>query len=800
VRRRAARVLRATLPHIAIACVLAGCALFSRSPAAPEGRAPVVLDPGSPVELRDGHNRPRLSLVRREGDPEAGVALAVAHDLGSVASVALAELVALRLRSTQHEADALAFGTGFAVRSLARDASSAARFVTASRDALLAPPDRAELEHVNRRLRSVGMEHWTDGAAEAVGRCSGELGSLSATRREAITVGGLTSWLERVRSAESVAYAAVGPHALLEAAAEALEAAGEWPATGGAEDPWPDADAFSASSGAVATGMVTVAVHVPDGARALAAARTLPRSDSALSQRIAHLEPGWSLDAVLATTRVRGACLRVDLRAARGSEPPTARVAAGVAALVVDEVLREAVHGSATPWDLDEGILRASDPREAASVAAWRALSGQLPAGRPRRFVSYRVSGPHDRPGVRAEFERAVRQALARPIEPTFEVHTRVEAGQGELWLLLANPCGTRDETRADAGVRALALRALTGVAARQAAVTLEPWVTPDGIGLLAHGPRASGDESPTAHAERLAAALARAVVATRLDETAIATERSRLLADLDPDRDALTAAAFEALVPGRPSWLDPRGGWQPLVALTAGAVHTEARRFPAEPLRLAVIANHDDAQASVAARELARWLHPGRLQDVPCAPQQAPQAQPGRYTIETRRASGAAARALVGVRLPADAARRTTEAEWTVFLMNRSGGWLDRSLKVPGVASQAHASLLGGAAASALVIEVAALTPDAEEAVAQVRALLARLARGAATAADFTASEQAFAAATRRTAFDPRRRIVDLWRGARSGPPPTLETLRKFHAAALGDAGHVVVVERPRP
>ena len=82
-------------------------------------------------------------------------------------------------------------------------------------------------------------------------------------------------------------------------------------------------------------------------------------------------------------------------------------------------------------------------------------------------------------------------------------VLSRIEAGQGEIWMLLASPCGTTVEDSTDAGWRGLAMR--TAAMVDVGDVVLEPWVTPDGIGLLAHGARSGPAETPVAHATRVA-------------------------------------------------------------------------------------------------------------------------------------------------------------------------------------------------------------------------------------------------------------------------------------------------------
>ena len=217
--------------------------------------------------------------------------------------------------------------------------------------------------------------------------------------------------------------------------------------------------------------------------------------------------------------------------------------------------------------------------------------------------------------------------------------------------------------------------------------------------------------------------------------------------------------------------------------------------------LRLAVLANGDTNQADAAERELERWLRPGRSENVPCPASQSVAVRPAEYEVES--AVGASgSRAVVAVPVPlAPGGGIPLEAEWTVHLLNRPNGWLDRSLKVPGLAVHAEAALLGGSDAAALAVEIVATGDKAREAASQVRAVLARLAEGAATAEDLAGAKAAYDDAQAARAVDPRERVVRLWLGRTTPlPVPDLAALRRFHHEALSPEHHVVVLPRSRP
>ena len=105
---------------------------------------------------------------------------------------------------------------------------------------------------------------------------------------------------------------------------------------------------------------------------------------------------------------------------------------------------------------------------------------------------------------------------------------------------------------------------------------------------------------------------------------------------------------------------------------------------------------------------------------------------------------------------------------------------------------------MLGGSRATALTLEVHAASDALRGAVAQVRGLLDRLARGAVTAADFEIARKHFDRESSLALLDPRRRTVDLWRGESPRAPTDLAALRRF-LGALRQEAHVVVYLKPR-
>jgi hypothetical protein len=786
---RARRPL-AGLAGAALATLLSGCGGPSAAVSAAENAA------GSPVEVRAGHDYPSLSLVARDGDPFAAIAFAAAHDGGATISAWLGALIDERgRRALAHGVEVRPNGNGVVVRVRVDTPAQARQAVAFARDALSRPVTPAEFGRIAERVRANSpVRAFVSASERAAGECVGELGT--ARPGEKPSAPDFEKWRASIFSSESVAFAAVGRRAVLDAAAEALRDGAAWPDGNGPEDPWPVADVSGAYAVEGTGRTLSVALRVGDAARALEAAKALGARRSAISSHAVALDPSWSVDRVVATTRPRGACLRIDLRAKAGSATPLLS-AAEVGALTLDEAARALEEAKGAVFSLDRPVLESWDPRNAAAIAAWHALSGRREQGPRRSVVSY-AHPPSDTDGD-ARFPGLLARAATERRAASFDVRRQSEPGQGELWLLLASPCATATETTRSAGVSALAIRTLAATAMDVDGVHIEPWVSAEGIGLLSHGPRAFASESPARHAARVAAALGRALAGAQIGDEDVGLARTALQAELDPETEPLWPVVLEALSPKHPSLLDPRGTWQSITDLSTQAAEIERHAVLRGSLRLALLGPDAAARSGDALLELTRWLHPDRARNARCPALPPLAAHPGEYEVDAPAAT-AGARAVIAVTLPlGNTGGVPLEAEYTAYLLNRAGGWLERAVRAPGLAARAEATVLGGADAAALAIEVAAPGPTAKPAAAQIRALLSRLSDGTVTADELAQARAAYDEMHAAQQVDPRRRVVELWLARIAAKAPDLASLRAFHRQAFAAERHVIVLTRAR-
>jgi hypothetical protein len=818
------RVRRAA---IALGCVTILACGGGGSPAA---RTPLHGEDAA-SDTRRAKDRPPLVVVAREGDPRGALAAAVvtggiAPDHGADVAVALAALVEGRV-------DAGVTVTpgwdGFRLRALvARDADGAALAVAIQR-ALLEPVKEAELPRVQKKLAALARRPMPDAALLDALRCTGEaFGRPDAGGEKALTTARLEEWRRAAHGLGRVTLAAVGPRSLADAVAAALAAGAAWPRGAALPSPAqpaePKAEIYDAT-GDVPPGAAraTLAVQVARAEQAVEAAASIGDPHGPLASRLGGLDAPAKVRDVTATAHVGGGCLAVtiDFAARDLAADGAARVAAAVA-LARQEL---AVELADTPTDASLGRAlapRAGDPREAAELAAWWAATASdddtaPPATDARIAVAVGVAaardaGPADT--ALAARVRAIRVELDRALlawhEPVVESRTRVERGQGELWMLVASPCGTLAEMEGDAGLGAAfamaaanrATDALNGARAHA-----DGWVSPDGLGVIVHGPPLAG-ESPVAHARRLADAVGRSFAAEPVDRPAVSRARALLLAENDREDARALVALADAVVPGHPSWIAPMGTLDALGRSSDAAVVARASAMRAGPLRVAVIASGDAAQAEAAIRAVDRWVarRPGdaRACAVPSVP---PAAHPGTYAVDT--APGSPAEAWLALALPAGDDAKVGAATWLARALDGPDGLLAHALG-GGLARSWSARVVGTPRAPALVIRVTSAQGALDAAVAQTRALVDRVRQGSLAEADRARAVQSAAEEQLAASLDPRARLVGLWRDARDGreargareeaplAAPSLDALRAFASATLRDDALIIVAARP--
>ena len=848
-----------TLAIAASATLLSVAQLGCGPPIAAAPPATIAQAPALLPDVRLAKDRPPVVLVARDGDPIGAVAVAVTTSgaLGQgddpEVAVALAGVVESRLIARGLAPLVAPSWSGLRAALLVANAAEAEAATAALRDALTAPIEEKDVAAAKKKLTALAARPLRDGALARWARCVGSpyaLVTRAGKSGDDLDAARLEKWRAAAHGLGRVAIAVAAPSAMAESVATTVARLPAWKAGASALAAASSAsgievEVYETSSelaGASAGPVVYATLDVGTGSDAVTTAEVLGDPHGPLASRLAALDLPFRLREVTGTADPRGGCVGIVLEASPPSPPAgpgTAAAASDVATRVADAIalvhVEAQVHLAEGGTALDGRTLarRAGDAREAAERAAWWALADSWvgPASRsvgPASRSSAALASPGtpamrgsvalglplrrgSLPSAEAALEPsrdALRAAMQRAAlswqKPVAEGRARVEPGQGETWVLLASPCGTDDETDADAGLTALFTVAAAEMAKSSPDARVEPWIVPDGAGLLVHGPALVG-ETPAAHARRLADVVARSFASDALALAALGRARAELLRhDARSDGPALGVVA-SAIAPGHASWFIASGREDTLARAADAAVLARAQSLRAGPLRIAVLANVDAAQGDAAFRAADRWID-RRVGDArACRGSQAAAApRPGTYAIDPR--SGAAPEAYLAFPFAARDEGERGAATLVAAALDGDGGLLDKALGPPGLARSWSARVVGWPRAPALVVRIVSTQAVLDGAVMQARALVDRLKKNGLTAPDHERATGLAAREAIAAALDPRARVVATWRGeaipSAAQPLPRGRAspgdVRAFAAKRLGEDALVVVAARP--
>ena len=711
--------------------------------------------PNSRIEERALSDRPPLSIIERQGDPEVAIALASLASAAPELHAAFGEALSQRLIRAGFQTQLVTHGLGFELILLAEDAERARQATQALLQALARPLATAEL---NAAPAPAEAERTAPGA---IAQCSAELPG----RRRVTDAAELDR--ERIASfaRDRAAWAVVGDAKAARAVGNALAAGPDWPELGRVHSSLPEHDVTEVLHGERAT--LSVALTVGDANRALGAAASLGDPTSPLGVRLAALGAGLRLRRVVATAHPLGGCLRIDSDLDASPLPEARRL--GFAVQLIEEEVALALAKTTDENRLEASALSAADPRLAARAAAYSALIEPAPHLATSRLVA--LTTPDEAP-LAPSLDAAIEQA--HNDAPQVETRVRVEAGQPGVWALLTTPCAASSERAENAGHSAVWVGAAAAGATR--AVRLEPWVGAEGLGILGFAERAAGESDADA-ATRLGDALGQALLAPP-SALEVATARSELLKAVGSEPHPLLDALLESLAPGHVGALAPRGSATSLQSASREAVLARQRELLRLPHRLAVLSPTNASDAAFVTRALSRWLKsPDSAHAPPC---DAEVSVPARAELSLP-PGGTPEGSYLGFRIPA---KSGAEANVLAELLNAPGGALARTLADPDLVGAARALAFGTNSARALIVQVSAFAGREQEALTRVQKLFERLASGGAlTAAELDTAVGRQRTSRRQAALDPRYRLVQL---LDAGPPPAVDAaaLRKLAAS----------------
>lgn len=740
----------------------AACGCGSSQPRAYSHAAPGG-GPSSRIEERSLSDRPPLSIIGRQGDPEGAVAFASLASGSAELHAAFGELLRDRVSRAGFSTQLVAHGLGFELMVLVENPERARQAMQALLRGLMQTVGAADLASAS--APSVASE---PRASSAVALCSAELTS----RRRISDVAELER--ERVASfaQDRAALAAVGSEAISGAVADALSSGPDWPERGRVRSSLPAQSVTQVLRGDKPT--LSVAVTAADANRVLAAAARLGEPNSALSVRLAALGAGLRVRRVAATAHPSGACLRIDSDVDASPVPDARRL--GFAVQLMQEETALALSRAEPENRLEASALSAIDPRAAARAAAYGALLAPAPKLVPAELIA--LVAPDEAPSA-PSIDAAVQQA--RSEATPLDVQVRVEAGQPGVWALLATPCAAAAERGDNAGIAAV----LFGAASQNKLedVRLEPWVGAEGAGIVGFTQRAAG-ESHAQAAERLGNALGQALVAQPA-AVDVAAARGELLKATGSEPRPLFDGLLEALSPGHAGALAPRGTATSLQAASREAVLARQRELRSLPHKLAILSPTDAADAAYVTRSLARWLKtPDTAHASPCSTEIA---GPNRTELRAAEGSTAVEGSYVAFRIPG---KTGAEAALLAELLNLPGGALARALAEPELVGAARALAVGTSSARALIVQVSAFEGREAEALSRIQKLFERLSSGGVLLQnEIEAALTQRRAARRLAALDPRQRLVQM---LEPGTAPEAAALRRLAQSLRPEAAVV--------
>ena len=781
---------------LAVIILNSACGLFRSNRAAGVGSANSA---GSTSRLEQRWDaKPSLSLIERNGDPAAALAFAAKTRAGPVAIVTLASVVQKQLSTSLGRYEIFRSSFGLTLVSLVGSPEEAELAVRAVDFAFGSPVKVNQLDDITLdQVRTVlGSGLAASPRDVAFANCSGELVADSRQLDILNNKAKLLDMVERARlefhSWNNARFAFVGTRNIAIGVERAIGQMQPWAQLSSSRD---DVAAVSESYSGIAvkngaSRSLSIAWRVNSIARADRAALALIRKGSPLLAQVVALDTGWKIDTISAIARDIGACLRIDLSA--GDTLPISPVNLATISRIVTTESRVALEASPELVGQDFGVDSDNDPRLAARRVAWNSLSTPE---RSTRF-SFRVhlsTLPTD--GPISQLESILHESLSARAPINWDTTHRLETGQGEQWVLLASPCGTSTESSDDAGSTAAWIRAIARHYSDHLGVQVEPWLIPDGVGFIAHCPAQSPTESPTAIAARLGNALGSIVATGSVSGAELAAVREDALLRVGSTPRRAFWQLVNTLSSSRPSSFEPLGSFESICKLELANLRTSRLKWLDGPLRLSTLLNRSENQLAPLSAALHRWLDPQHVETRQCA-QTAEAVRPSSdIQISTRNLDTRDSNLYMAVQLAPENQENLIYEHWLLWLLARSGGWLEIALAQPASLNSFTADIKGPRHNRSLIVAVS-VADEAKTAdcVLRLRTLFSHLAEVGADAQEVRLVQTWSEDQIRRAELDPRRRLVDLWWGDSVPPKPQLSGFSRYLNRSFASAAVTVV------
>lgn len=712
---------------------------------------------------RDLDRRPTLVTVIRQGDPLPAIALVVEH-VGSVEdSLRLATLLSSRLSGNTPTVDVVARLGAVSIVASIRAHESLQNVISRIDEAVRTKvrPEEVATPKFAQDLRKLRRGAATQDLL-AQRWCLGDVTDRIRTLSDVDAVRETAFTQNRAR------WSAVGAPAFVNAVEQAILALEPWPNAPIGTNSWPQRDSASFVSRHDEHPKLTVLWRAPAAPLAASAIRDLFGVSGRLVDVLSAIPGRIQVLHRSSTPLAQGACNAISFAPLDNDRPMTPAELTSVARIAVVAIRQQQAFPPSPDDSTPLSTMEEVDPRRAAELAASLALSRtarNLPT-RVRIEADLGVDSAADEPSP-AQQDALASVVKIRHVAAVVPLVRTTERGQGRLHALVATPCATWSETSKSVGGTALLLRTLALSSGGEPGISIEPWVTPSGAGLVASARRVSAIERPETQARRLGDALGRALVASRIQSADLWQARSELLARVGPGPRPALWRAIIAIAPQHPGLVAPEGTFSSVAAETAEALQEHRMRLLRLPLRLAVVENTGAPQGEATRQALSRWL--GLLANdrakCPTDLARAP-SESEEIAIESSRPDASDATTTVSMVLPgAEEGTDEAHAALLLWLLTRPSGWLELRLREANVVATTDARIVGGQERRGLVIVFGTLESDVESTVSLVRRMLKELGESRlASSTEVRLGIEHLTRADELRRADPRARLEDLW------------------------------------
>jgi hypothetical protein len=727
-------------------------------------------------------NKPSLVVVEREGDPQPWIAFSVRLPPDSVISETLGALLESRLsRQLQIPVVLQTHQDGFHLGFSVSETISIPQLLSSIRTAMLTPfvMNRADVALVDARLKALRVLGRNRPHFAGTVSCTGEAQldhqrqlpsmMLSSTWTQ------IESWRKDAFTTERVAVSFVGPHPKIVSFGQAYASHPDWPHA--------PALPLDSPKGAPTTlyvnhdidskhARLSVSFRFPTRADAIKLAERSLHPRMPLIARLKTLPIAFRVSRFVSTVRPAGSCFSLEVTSEETSlgSKQLQEVSAIASAVIQQEI---DIERKPTPGDfgLVERRIRAlPSTQEMAAAAGWWALTSDsaTPSAVPQRIVALGIPSRSFPKGSNlgtpfnttkldaAPLQQQLDLASQRFQTPVVERQIGVERGQGEVWMLLGQPCPLV-ETQQEAGLSALALSSMAIELQGDRGIQIEPWISAHGVGLIGHATIQDQKETPEQLSERIGDVLARLYFARGPSSAGLVQARRTLTEFLSDPIQRSRSAAISTLIPNFVTQSQPWGLLDVVESVGYDATRIRWEALTQGPLRVAVLANASNAQGQAGVNAVDRWIVRSSTQRTCPALGSAPTLAAGVYSLENSWQKLAVSYLVVPLVTAED------HAELTKILLTSGNSMLPKVLGNSGVQSEVRVVGMNPGT-QGLMIELRGQPQAVEDATQQVRALLKRLEEGAVLPVEFQQAKLAWSEQQITSKGSAKHRLVALW------------------------------------